>query len=59
MENRIRMVEMRSLRRWDLSLHHGDTYADPVMRVLEHRYGFWTDDIPHGDPFQGQLTTTT
>ncbi len=55
--HRIRMVAMSSLRRWELSLHHGDTYADPVMRVLEHRYGLWTDDIPHADPFQGMLTT--
>lgn len=59
MVNRIRMVAMSSLRRWDLSLHHGDTYADPVMRVLEHRYGFWTDDIPHADPFHGLLITAT
>lgn len=57
MEHRIRMVAVSSLRRWDLVLHHGDTHADPVMRVLEHRYGFWTDDIPHVDPFQGLLTT--
>ncbi len=58
MLNRIRMVAMSSLRRWGLTLHHGDTYADPVMQILEHRYGFWTDDIPHPDPFQGLLTTT-
>ncbi|VVJ19619.1 Uncharacterised protein [Amycolatopsis camponoti] len=57
MLNRIRMVAMSSLRRWDLTLHHGDTYADPVMKVLEHRYGFWADDIPHSDPFHGLLTT--
>jgi hypothetical protein len=57
MKHRIRMVAVSSLRRWDLVLHHGDTHADPVMRVLEHRYGFWTDDIPHVDPFQGLLTT--
>jgi hypothetical protein len=56
MQHRIRMAAVSSLRRWDLVLHHGDTLADPVMRVLEHRYGFWNDDIPHADPFQGLLT---
>jgi hypothetical protein len=59
MEHRIRMVAVSSLRRWGLVLHHGDTDADPVMRVLEHRYGFWADDIPHADRFQGLLTTAT
>jgi hypothetical protein len=59
MVTRIQMVAMSSLRRWDLDLHYADTYAHPVMRVLEHRYGFWTDDIPHADPFQDLLTTAT
>jgi hypothetical protein len=59
MLHRIHMAAVTSLRRWDLVLHHGDTYADPVMQILEQRYGFWTDDIPHDDPFQGLLTTPT
>jgi hypothetical protein len=59
MEHRIRMVAANSLRRWGLVLHHGDTDFDPVMQVLEHRYGFWVDEIPHVDPFQGLLTTAT
>ncbi len=59
MMHRIHMAAVSSLRRWGLVLHHGDTSADPVMQVLEHRYGFWTDDIPHDDPFQGLLPAGT
>jgi len=55
MLKRIQLAAVTSLRRWGLVLHHGDTSTDAVMHVLEHRYGFWTDDIPHGDPFQGLL----
>lgn len=55
----IGMVAVSSLRRWGLVLHHSDTYAESVMRILAHRYGFWTDDIPHVDPFEGLLSTMT
>jgi hypothetical protein len=25
------------------------------MQLLAERYGFWNDDLPHPDPFHGQL----
>jgi hypothetical protein len=59
MEQGIRAVGISSLRRWGLTLHHGDADAEPVIQVLEHRYGFWADDIPHVDPFQGLLAAAT
>lgn len=55
MEIGIRSVAMSSLRRWGLELHHGTAIADPVVEVLNERYGFWTYDIPHADPFHGRL----
>jgi hypothetical protein len=56
MEQGIRMVAVSSLRRWGLILHHGDTHADPVMKLLGQRYGFWTDDVDHTDLFQKCVT---
>ena len=58
METGIRVVAATGLRRWGLTLHHGDTNPELVLRVLERRYAFWTDDVPHADPFQGLLTAT-
>jgi hypothetical protein len=59
MAHKIRLVAMSSLGRWGLVLHHGETHADSVMQVLEHRYGLWADYIPHVDPFHGLLTAAT
>ena len=55
MEQGIRLVAMSSLHRWGLALHHGTTDSDAIMRLLAERYGFWDDDVPHTDPFHGQL----
>ena len=55
MEEGIRLVAVSSLRHWDLTLAHGTTNADPIVRLLAERYGFWEDDVPHADPFHGQL----
>jgi hypothetical protein len=55
MEEVIQLVAVSSLRHWDLALAHGTTNADSILRLLAERYGFWEDDIPHADPFHGQL----
>jgi hypothetical protein len=55
MEQGIRLVAMSSLHRWGLALHHGTTDSDAIMQLLAERYGFWDDDEPHPDPFNGQL----
>lgn len=55
MEQGIQVEAISTLHRWDLTLHHGTTDSAAVMRLLVERYGFWTDDIPHPDPFHGQL----
>lgn len=56
MEEGVLLVAVSSLHRWDLTLHHGTTNSAAVMQVLAERYGFWTDDVPHPDPFRGHLT---
>jgi hypothetical protein len=56
MEAGIQLVAVSSLHYWDLTLAHGTTKADPIVRLLGERYGFWEDDVPHADPFHGQLT---
>jgi hypothetical protein len=43
------------LRRWGLTLHHGTSDPDAVIRILAQRYGFWDDDIAHNDPFGAAL----
>jgi len=55
MEEGIRLIAVSSLCRWGLTLAHGTTNPGPVVRVLAERYGFWDDDVPHDDPFHGQL----
>jgi hypothetical protein len=54
MEQGIRLVAVSSLHRWGLTLHHGTTDSDAVMQLLAERYGFWDDDVPHPDHFDGQ-----
>ena len=39
MEEGIQLVAMSSLRHWDLTLPHGTTNADPIVRLLAERYG--------------------
>lgn len=55
MEQGIRLVAMSSLHRWGLALHHGTTDSEAIMQLLAERYRFWDDDVPHTDPFHGQL----
>lgn len=55
MEQGIRLVAMSRVHRWGLALHHGTTDSDAIMQLLAERYGFWNDDLPHPDPFHGQL----
>ena len=55
MEEAIRLVAVSSLHPWGLALHHGTTDSDAFMELLAERYGFWDDDVPHPDPFQGKL----
>ncbi|WP_433261581.1 hypothetical protein ACQPZF_27215 [Actinosynnema sp. CS-041913] len=56
MDDGILLVATSSLHRWELTLHHATTNPTIVMRLLAERYGFWTDDIPHADPFTDLLT---
>jgi hypothetical protein len=44
-----------SLHRWGLTAQHANAQPDTILAVLEHRYGFWTDDIAHADPFDGAV----
>ena len=55
MEGGIQLVAVSSLRHWDLTLAHDTANADSIVRLLAERYGFWEDDVPHADPFHGQL----
>ena len=56
MKEGIQLVAVSSLHHWDLTLTHGTTNVGPIVRLLAERYGFWEDDVPHADPFHGQLT---
>jgi hypothetical protein len=56
LEEGVQLVATSSLHRWGLTLHLPTADAQAVVRLLAERYGFWTDDIPHPDPFNGQLT---
>lgn len=36
---------------WRLDLHAGQFDIEAAERLLTERYGYWTDDIEHHDPF--------
>lgn len=36
---------------WALDLHAGQFGIKAAEQLLAERYGYWTDDIEHGDPF--------
>lgn len=55
MDDGIQLVATSSLHRWDLVLHHATTDPRAIVQLLAERYGFWSDDIPHPDPFNGML----
>lgn len=39
------------LRHWKLTVRQGTPDIGAIERVLAERYGYWTDDIEHADPF--------
>ncbi|WP_024805636.1 hypothetical protein [Nocardia sp. BMG51109] len=55
MDMGIRLVAVSSLHRWGLTMHHNTDETGSIMDILASRYGFWNDDVPHRDPFGGQL----
>ncbi|MEV6928446.1 hypothetical protein AB0M46_28715 [Dactylosporangium sp. NPDC051485] len=59
MTSGINRIAVSSMRRWGLTPQHADPTPGIVLSVLEHRYGFWTDDIAHPDPFSGVLDETS
>ena len=40
-----------SLQKWDLELRQMPPDVDAVGTLLASRYGYWTDDVDHDDPF--------
>lgn len=50
--NRGRQMALASLMlHWGLDLHAGGLDIEAAERLLAERYGYWTDDIEHPDPF--------
>ena len=39
------------LEHWDLEIHQRTPDIPAIERLLAARYGYWTDDSPHDDPF--------
>jgi hypothetical protein len=47
-----RRVNMAAiLKTWGLQLHHPRLVTEVIERFLATRYGYWTDDVDHPDPF--------
>jgi hypothetical protein len=38
---------------WDLHLEGPVPDLEVVERLLETRYGYWSEDVDHDDPFPG------
>lgn len=50
---------LASLQQWDLQINAPTPDIDGIERVMVERYGYWRDDIDHGDPFPGLLPLPT
>jgi hypothetical protein len=48
-----RMGNMMVLKNWDLEPRARFGTVDPYSRFLAERYAYWSDDVPHEDPFPG------
>jgi hypothetical protein len=48
-----RMGNMMVLKNWDLEPRARFGAVDPYSRFLAERYAYWSDDVPHEDPFPG------
>ena len=48
-----RMGNMMVLKSWDLEPRARFGAVDPYDRFLAERYAYWSDDVPHEDPFPG------
>jgi hypothetical protein len=48
-----RMGNMMVLKNWDLDPRARFGAVDPYSRFLAERYAYWSDDVPHEDPFPG------
>jgi tetratricopeptide (TPR) repeat protein len=46
-----RLAFMTGARFWELEIHQDTPDLEAVEQVLAHRYGYWTDDIPHAPIF--------
>lgn len=51
MENARCMAMLHLVQHWDLEGHQPTPDFPAITRVLADRYGYWTDDVPHDDPF--------
>jgi hypothetical protein len=48
-----RMGNIMVLKNWDLEPRARFGAVDPYSRFLAERYAYWSDDVPHEDPFPG------
>ncbi|HZK16352.1 MAG TPA: hypothetical protein VFC52_07180 [Solirubrobacterales bacterium] len=46
-----RIGNMMVVKNWDLDPRAGFGAVDPYSRFLAERYAYWSDDVPHEDPF--------
>jgi hypothetical protein len=51
MENARCMAMLHLVEHWDLHGHQPTPDFPAITRLLADRYGYWTDDIAHDDPF--------
>lgn len=51
MEYARRVAMLHLVQHWRLECHQSTPDFPAIARLLADRYGYWTDDIPHDDPF--------
>ncbi len=52
MENARCMAMLHLVEHWNLHGHQATPDFRAITQVLADRYGYWTDDVPHDDPFR-------
>ena len=51
MNSNRQLAMMSLLNHWGLECHQRTPDIPAIERLLADRYGYWSDDVPHDDPF--------
>ena len=57
MEDNRRLSMLSLVKHWGLECHQRTPDIPAIEQLLASRYGYWDEDVPHGDPFPASSPT--